>query len=134
LTAAAICLVFASSSAFAGSRSRSKQRHRWEGVAIGVGAAMLGSAILHDIHRRPVRPRVTYRPYCEPRPRYCPPRRRTERRGHWESKKVWVPPILEKTWNPGHYDYDNNWIPGKWIRVEVEPGYWKYERVWVSYR
>lgn len=135
LTAAALCLVFSSSSAFAGS----KQRHRWEGVAIGIGAAMLGSAIIHDVHVNHGHTSVTYGPrrYCEPRPRYRPPRRprpRPCKRGHWETKKIWVPPVYEKTWNPGHYDCNNEWIPGRWIRIEVESGYWKYERVWVSYR
>lgn len=41
-------LVFAYPSAWAGS----PQQHRWEGVAIGVGAAILGSALIyhHGIH------------------------------------------------------------------------------------
>lgn len=35
-------ILFTTTSAWAGS----KQRHRWEGVAIGVGAAVLGGALL----------------------------------------------------------------------------------------
>jgi hypothetical protein len=41
--AAAVILVAASTPAWGGS----KQQHRWEGVAIGVGAAIVGSAIIN---------------------------------------------------------------------------------------
>lgn len=131
-TVAAVCVAFSVSPADAGS----KQRHRWEGVAIGVGAALLGGAIIHDIHRvhhRPVRVyhHREYRPRRYESREYCPPPRR---RGHWEEKKVWIPPVYERVWNPGHYDCNNEWIPGRWMRVEKRPGYWKSERVWVSYR
>lgn len=50
-----ICL--ASNSAWAGS----KQRHRWEGVAIGVGAAIIGGALInHHSYGYPSGPSAAY--------------------------------------------------------------------------
>ena len=46
-----------------------KQRHRWQGVAIGLGAAVLGSALINNCDE--YRSRERLRVY---RPRYsCPP-------------------------------------------------------------
>lgn len=47
--AAVLSICFAGQSAWAGS----KQRHRWEGIAIGLGAAMVGSALIHNQGGRP---------------------------------------------------------------------------------
>lgn len=132
----AVCLTLAlaAPAAWAGP----KQRHRWEGVAIGMGAAILGGALI-NAHRYP--------PACnrggstviirgetriDPPPRY--PVRRHDRRGHWETRRVWVSPAYERVWNPGHYDRGHRWVPGGWIEVVKEPGYWKEERIWVSNR
>jgi hypothetical protein len=125
----------------------SPQRHRWEGVAIGVGAAIVGSAILNNAHRGHTSTRVIHhhssRPTCRPyhhRPHYrpCPPPRYTPPppppRGHWEVTKVWVEPVYERVWNPAHYNRHGRWVPGHWMNVEKTPGYWKEERVWVSTR
>jgi hypothetical protein len=111
------------------------QRHRWEGVAIGVGAAILGGALLHHAqpprrnHSRPVyyqsypqQQQVYVAPYCPPKPS-----------GHWEWQKIWVPTVCEKTWNPGHYNRRNHWVPGHWIRINKQSGYWRKEKIWVSY-
>ena len=46
-------ITLVSSTALAGS----KQRHRWEGVAIGVGAAILGHAI-YQTHKAEQQPQV----------------------------------------------------------------------------
>ena len=122
--------------AWAGRGKGNPQRHRWEGVAIGVGAAILGGALLHHAqpprrnHSRPVyhqsypqQQQVVYSaPYCPPRPR-----------GHWEWQKIWVPPVCQKTWNPGHYNRRNHWVPGRWIKIETQPGYWRSEKIWVRY-
>ena len=113
----------------------SPQKHRWEGVAIGVGAALLGGALYHNAHRPWRHSRPAYSHPGPPRgrgcgPRYCPPRR-PRPCGHWEWRKTWVPPVCEKTWNPGHYNRRRRWIPGRWIRVETQPGYWQKEKVWV---
>ncbi len=137
-TAALLCLALAAPPAGAGA----KQRHRWEGVAIGVGAAILGHALIHGhrAHRYHApyagggRVIVHGRGTCAPPPRYyrshrrapCPPSR-----GHWESRRTWVPPVHEKVWNPGHFDSRHRWVPGGWVSVVKEPGYWSEERVWV---
>jgi len=101
-------------SAWAGS----KQRHRWQGVAIGIGAAVLGSALLHNYSDPP--PKVVYR-YAPPRNRhYYPPRHR--HRSHYKGRRHRVSPG-KKTWNPGHYHPRGHWVPGRWIVIERGHGY-----------
>ena len=107
-----LCVTFLTSSAWAGK----KHRHRWEGIAIGVGAVMLGHALFkHHPHRH-------FHP-APPPPRF---------RGHREVRRVWIPPTYERVWNPGHYNHEGRWIPGQWIEVVKEPGYWGEKRVWVG--
>ncbi len=117
-----------------------KQRHRWEGVAIGVGAAILGHALIqhHHAYAHPYRGggKVIIRrdiDRCDDRRRryYRRPFHRPAR-GHWEHRRVWVSPVYEKVWNPGHYDVDQRWVPGRWIQVVKEPGYWVERREWVG--
>lgn len=105
----------------------SKQRHRWEGVAIGVGAAILGHAI-YQAHKEAPRPRVVY---ANPKParHLSPPK---HRQGHWEWQKTWVAPTYESVWNPGHYDRRGRWVQGHWIEVKTSDGYWTQERVWIA--
>ncbi len=114
------------SSALAGS----PQRHRWEGVAIGVGAAILGK-VLFDAHQNyspgyapAPRPTVVENHYYQSPP---PPA------GHWETRREWVPPSYEKVWNPGHYDRRGRWVEGHWMRLESSPGYWAEKEVWVPH-
>ena len=107
-----------------------KQRSRWEGVAIGLGAAVLGSALLGHYNRPKPAPAPAYVPPPEPTYRYSHRRHR----GHWEIRKTWVAPVYERVWNPGHYNRKGRWVKGGYIRIEVEPGYWEKERVWVARR
>ena len=102
--------------------ARSAQHYRWEGVAIGIGAAIIGGAILDSC----CHPRygAAYA-YSYPPP---PPRRH----GHWAYEKIWVPPTYKSAWNPAHYNRRGEWIPGEWISIEDRPGYWASERVWIS--
>jgi hypothetical protein len=77
-------LSFATSSAFAGS----KERYRWEDVAIGVGAAILGSAIIKNSQPESVTV-IEWHTYHRPGPprqivRYCEPR------------QVWISPTYER--------------------------------------
>ena len=111
--------------AFAGA----KQRHRWQGVAIGVGAALLGQAILNSYRDYPPPERVVVQSppvyyHSRPRPSY--------NSGHWEVRKVWVPAVNERVWNPAHYDNYDEWIPGRWIMIERSPGHWQEQQVWVT--
>lgn len=108
-------------SAFAGS----KQRHRWQGVTIGVGAAILGHAILNSCNENPS---------CRKAPVYshpCPP---SHRYGHWEVRSVWVAPKYKRVWNPGHYSRRGSWVSGQWQMIEKQPGYWQEQEVWVARR
>ena len=107
----------------------SPQQHRWEGVAIGIGAAIIGSALIKAHQHPPVVVAPPHRPvavYSAP-----PPSRPA---GHWRVQKEWVPPQYQKVWNPGHYDRKGRWVAGHWIQQEVQPGYWTQTRVWVARR
>ena len=101
----------------------SQERCRWEGIAIGLGAAIVGSAILkahidsrndrYVVVRHPparVHQRVIHRPPPPP--------------GRWEIQKEWVPPTYKRVWNPAHYDHRGKWVPGQWIEVVNHPGHW----------
>ncbi len=125
LLIAVIGIGLLSPSALAGSR----QKHRWEGVAIGVGAAILGHAIF-QAHRAEPPPQVVY---VEPEPAYRHQHGPNYRRGHWEWQKTWVAPTYERVWNPGHYDPRGHWVPGHWMELETQSGYWTQERVWIAY-
>ena len=103
----------------------SKQRHRWEGVAIGVGAAILGHALINSCNDRHYCEKVTV--YHRP----CPP---PHRYGLWETRSVWVEPEYEWVWNPGHYTRHGRWVDGRWQMIEKYPGYWREDRVWVGCR
>ena len=108
----------------------SPQQHRWEGVAIGIGAVVLGKALFDACHRpyAPTAPRPAvaayHHYYQEPAP---------EPAGHWETRKHWVPPVFKKVWNPGHYNRHGHWVPGRWLQVKVESGYWVKKKVWVPH-
>ena len=122
----AVAINLQASSVLAGS----KQRHRWEGFAIGFGTAIIGSIILdhhHNLH------------YYKPAPRHNrmhppPPPRVWNHRGHWEMRKVWVPPTYKRVWNPSHYDRGGRWVEGDWIEIVDQPGYWVEEQVWIAGR
>jgi hypothetical protein len=117
-------IALVSSTALAGS----KQRHRWEGVAIGVGAAILGHAI-YQTHKAEQQPQVVY---VEPERTYRHNHGTNNHHGHWEWQKTWVPPTYEKIWNPGHYNRKGHWVSGHWMEVETGDGHWTQERVWVA--
>ncbi|MFC1886344.1 hypothetical protein ACFLZM_04745 [Thermodesulfobacteriota bacterium] len=106
------------------------QRNRWEGVAIGIGAALLGSAIINHHHAPPPHRATVYkhRPYSNYN------HRPDSRHGGWEVRKTWVPPIHKRVWNPGHYNRRGRWVRGGWIKITDRRGYWKKQREWVSHR
>ena len=122
-----LCLSFMIPSASAGN----VQRNRWEGVAIGIGAALLGTAFIHHYRDSASTRAAVHDPY-PPAPYYHRDRYRCKPSGHWEERKVWVQPVYKRVWNPSHYDRRGRWVPGHWIKIEKKPGYWTKERVWVS--
>ena len=117
------------------------QRHRWEGLAIGLGTVILGSALLRS-QQLPTHQSFSYDSQPPPSYRHRPDRddrsswrhKRSHRhhRGYWEMRKEWVPPTYKKVWNPGHYNRHRKWVAGHWIRIEGQPGYWTKTRVWVA--
>lgn len=138
---AILLLVLIGTPAAAGSR----ERGRFEGFALGFGAAVLGHALLHHHHASghyhapvdrhpPQRKHFDHRPHGLHKPpidRHSPRHRYDRRRGHWELQRIWVPPVYKKKWKPGHRNPRGRWIPGCWSRVTVSRGYWKKERIWV---
>ncbi len=120
-----LCISFSTSSAYAGSR----HQHRLEGVAIGLGAAILGKAIIdsagnHYPEERIYQHTIIYRESPPPH-RYS--------RGHWEIKKIWIPPTYKKKFQPGHYNHRGYWISGKWKKYLDRPGHWKKEKIWITH-
>ena len=122
-----IVTAFAITLGFSPAVAGSKQRHRWEGVAIGVGAAILGNAIF-QARRADQPPEVVY---VVPEPAY-PDNGPNRRHGHWEWQQTWVPPLYERVWNPGHYNPNGSWVNGHWMDLETYAGHWTQERVWVA--
>jgi len=111
------------------------QRNRWEGIAIGLGTAIIGSALLKNHQYQPAPSRYyAPAPDCDPAPYTHGYSKRDHSYGHWEIRKEWVPPSYKKVWNPGHYTRRGEWISGYWMKIEDEPGYWSKTRVWVSHR
>lgn len=131
-----MCIALLTPAAWAGA----KQRHRWEGVAIGVGAAILGHALIHGPHHynRPYRGGGTViihreRDRCDfPRYRYRRHHHRPAHASRWKTRRIWISPVYEKVWNPGHFDVDQRWVPGRWINVVKEPGHWAEKREWAG--
>jgi hypothetical protein len=110
------CLALLSvSSAYA----KSPQRYRWEGVAIGVGAAIIGSALFcPPYHHRPAPPPFYHHPPYHPRPD-C---------DSWEVRREWVPPQYDWVWIPDHHDHRGCWVPGYWEKRLISPGHWEERR------
>lgn len=118
-----ISIAFTTSVALAGSPAQ----HRLEGFAIGIGALILTKAIV-DHQRHQAAAATADEIY---RPAHRPHRRPA---GYWDIRKEWVAPQYEKVWNPAHYNRRGKWVPGHWVEIETEPGYWTQKRVWVPYR
>jgi len=80
----------------------SKQRYRWEGIAIGIGASILGNALLNYQHPYP------------PHPGYYPSK-------HWRMKRAKrVPPIHKRKYRAdGYYGYNGKWVPGYRVNKNV---------------
>jgi len=121
-----IIFVMIGSNALAGN----VQRNRWEGVAIGVAATLLGQALLdhhHESYNRPVQGRSTvhlrqrhhdYRPKAYGRKHGKGAHRR-------QIQKVWRPPVYKRVWNSGHYNHRGRWVPGHWYQIQIKPGHWR---------
>ncbi|MDD9303727.1 MAG: hypothetical protein HUK40_15860 [Desulfobacter sp.] len=99
------------------------RRHTIEGFLLGTGVTLLGTAIVHNMNRPEP---VAIRKGRHHGNRNC-------RKGHWETQRIWVEPVYETRWNPGHYNRRGRWICGRQERFEIAQGYWQRERVWVRH-
>ena len=135
MLAGGLTLVMISSTAWAGN----VQRNRWEGVALGVAATLLGQALL-DHHRvvhygsatvpRTVGPSRGHHDDRSPAIGHRSPKHSGKR--HYQ--KVWVPPVYKRVWNPGHYNHRGRWLPGHWTQTQIQPGHWRRKPVWSANR
>ena len=124
-------------------------RKTMERILIGTGAAILGTAIFHGIHKE-LKPQPQYTPRrSKHKPRYSDYNyagyrqgyknrhhrkyRQHQPRGHWETEKIWIEPVLETKWNPSHYNRKGDWINGRYEKFIITKGYWGKNKVWVRY-
>lgn len=135
LTLALVIIVFTSAPARA-------DRKTMEGFLLGTGAVLLGTAIIHEMHRdTPPRyqhskpPRREYRraDYRHKNKYRTKKHHRRGPKGHWEVNRIWIDPIYERKWNPGHYSRHGDWVKGRHKRFMIADGYWKEKRSWVRH-
>ncbi len=123
ITTALVLIGFTSSTAWAGPA----RRHTLEGFALGAGAVLLGTAIIHNMSKP--EPVVVH---------HAPPHRHRgpvhKASGYWKTEKIWLPGETETRWNPGHYNEDGRWIEGRYQEFEISGGHWETRKVWVSNR
>lgn len=132
-----VCL--STTSALAGAA----RRHTIEGFMIGTGVAILGSAIINGINRDS-RPQYTQRysrhgeyrhsGYRNRHRNNYPRRFRHQKHGgYWEVQRIWIDPVYEKKWNPGHYNRHGEWVNGRHEKFLIANGYWQKEKLWVRH-
>jgi len=121
LIAAVLSCLFMITSVYAGS----KHSYRRQGIAIGLGAAILGGALYKALSQpKLIVPNAHVFSH--------PARRKHRNRGYWETRKQWIPPAYKRYWNPGHYNRYGERVKGHWIEIVDRPGYWIENRVWVT--
>lgn len=125
--ATASILILGLSTSFA--QAGAARRHTIEGFLLGTGVTLLGTAIVNSINSPPPMVASTLPPRC-PGPRYAPHHKR-HGKGHWEIRNIWIEPIYESKWNPGHYNKRGKWVSGRVQEFIVTQGYWEKEKVWV---
>lgn len=115
-----------------------------EGFILGTGIAVLSAAIYNGVHKSPsLQPQHTPTHFLkyEDRHAYRHDKQNTDRRhyrhqgpsGHWEIERVWIAPVYEKKWNPGHYNPRGEWISGRHEKFLIQNGFWQEEKIWVRY-
>ena len=118
-------------------------RKTMEGFMLGTGIAILGAAIYNGIHNDST-PQYTQniaRPdaYRHAGYRYVLNNkhhikyRHIGPGGYWKVERIWIDPVYEKKWNPGHYNRRGEWVSGRHENFLVQNGYWHKEKVWVRY-
>lgn len=122
--AAASFLILGLSTSFA--QAGAARRHTIEGFLLGTGVTLLGTAIVQSMNR-PAPVRIDTSP---PHHEYRHTAKKY-RKGHLEVRKIWVDPVYETRWNPGHYNKRGHWVSGRHQEFLVAEGYWEKVRVWV---
>ena len=138
---AALLIPFTFSPASAGPRNK----HLLETVIICTGVAILGTALIHEVHhnnrkydyahnnynsrKHPKHPGWQKPQPIHPQKNHALNRHKT--RGHWVIEKVWVAPIYKNRWVPGHHKKHGRWIKGRSKQVIARKGYWEKRRVWI---
>ena len=114
--------------AFAGS----KQRHRWQGVAIGVGTAILGTMIYNELQNNHTS--IGSEKIIQHKTTVYHNNRSCCSGGHWEINEIWISATYRKIWKAGHYSHrKGRWVPGRWKKHIDIPGHWEEKRMWVGH-
>lgn len=130
MTAVVAFISLSTAPAFADRKTR-------EGFLLGVGAAVLGTAIYQGLnqpsgyrgyHRHPGPPAYEPRSQCRDTRRYA-----QRPAGRWKIEKIWVEPVYDYRRNPGHHKRNGKWNNGRHEKFRIQDGYWKEIRVWVRY-
>jgi hypothetical protein len=114
-----------------------------EGFILGTGIAILGTAIIHGINND-VSPQYTRNHTRQNTSRHAQYRYGHKNnyrnkygnqgpRGHWKIDRIWIGPVYEKKWNPGHYNHRGAWVSGRHETFLIQNGYWQEEKIWVRY-
>ncbi len=108
-------------------------RKTTEGFLLGIGAAVLGTAIYQSLDRSPEyrTPQRHHGPPAFERGRRCREDRRFVTRPGKPRKieRIWVAPVFETRWNPGHYNRKGHRGRGRYETFKVRDGYWEERRV-----
>ncbi|MFH2091121.1 MAG: hypothetical protein ABIJ31_02050 [Pseudomonadota bacterium] len=137
ITAVFIAIVFSSVPAHA-------DRKTMEGFLLGTGVAILGTAIIQGMNKDSNTPqhqssyshdRKNNHADFEYRGKRRTPARYYSRGpvGHWEIERIWIEPVYETKWNPGHYNQHGEWVNGRHEQFEIFKGYWQEEKRWVRH-
>jgi len=119
------------------------RRHTIEGFMLGTGVVLLGTAIINEINKNTAPgPAQTHHWTNQQKEKEFKPHKRHKKyrhhrkhakraRGHWESERVWIDPVYETKWNPGHYNRKGKWVSGRYEKFMIKQGHWSKNKVWV---
>ncbi|MFC1814088.1 hypothetical protein ACFL03_15500 [Thermodesulfobacteriota bacterium] len=126
--------------------ARNLQKHRTTIFSIRPAAVGADQTHHYNYRRRPSHPgpsQQAHGHYNTNKGRHLPSQQRPVRQvyghqdtnrfrnGHWQVKKVWVPPKRHRVWKPGYSNSIGHWVPGRWIITKVERAYLTEKRVWI---
>jgi len=115
-----------------------------EGFMLGTGIAILGAAIYNGIHNDSPPPQYIRNHPLPDAYRYAGYRydhwNKNNRKyshlgpgGHWKIQRIWIDPVYEKKWNPGHYNPIGYWVSGRYEIFQIQNGFWQEKKIWVMH-